>query len=110
MFLTVTGAGVASSYGIFILETLIALALIALAGWAVVHFSGRRFGSGGKNRRMKLIERLVLEPRRAIHLVEVDGETLLIGTSERSVALLEKRRPKPEVDASEAPEAPDAKE
>ena len=91
MFLTGQGAGAATSYGLFILETVIALAVIALAGWAVVRFSGRRFGRGGKNPRMKLIERLVLEPRRSIHLVEVDGETLLIGTSERSVALLDKR-------------------
>ena len=70
------------------LETIAALAIIAAAGWAVVRFGGARFGVRGKNRRMKLLERLVLEPRRSVHLVEVDGETLLIGTSERSVHLL----------------------
>ena len=43
---------------------------------------------------MKIIERLVLEPRRSLHLVEVDGEILLVGTSEHSVQLLE-RRPSP---------------
>jgi flagellar biosynthetic protein FliO len=97
MFLTEYGAGGASSYGLFVLETLIALAVIALAGWAVVRFSGQRLSMGGKGRRMRLIERLVLEPRRSIHLVEVDGETLLIGTSERAVELLDKR-PKRAVD------------
>ncbi len=77
-----------STYGLFILETLIALGVIAACGWAVVRFGAPRFGLKGRNRRMKLLERLVLEPRRAVHLVEVDGETLLIGTSDRSVHLL----------------------
>ena len=107
MFLTEHGAGAASSYGLFILETVIALAVIALAGWAVVRFSGMRLSKRGHNPRMKLIERLVLAPRRSLHLVELDGETLLIGTSERSVELLDKRQGPP---ADGAPEESDAKE
>jgi flagellar biosynthetic protein FliO len=79
-----------ASYGLFVLETIAALAVIALAGWAVVRFGGPRFSLNRKNRRLKLIERLVLEPRRSIHLVEIDGETLLIGTSDRSVSLIKK--------------------
>jgi flagellar biosynthetic protein FliO len=79
-----------TTYGLFVLETVAALAVIAAAGWAVVRFGGGRLGARGKNRRMKLLERLVLEPRRSVHLVEVDGETLLIGTSERSVHLLKR--------------------
>ena len=77
-----------TTYGLFILETIAALAIIAAAGWAVVRFGGSRFALKGKNRRMKLLERLVLEPRRSVHLVEVDGALLLIGTSEKSVRLL----------------------
>ena len=92
MVLATSGTDIASGYGLFILETLIALAVIAFAGWAVVRFSGQRLLQGQKNRRMRLVERLVLEPRRAIHLVELDGETLLIGTSEHSVRLLKKVR------------------
>ena len=107
MFLTENGVSAASSYGLFILETIVALAVIALAGWAVVRFSGKRLSVGEKNRRMKLIERLVLEPRRSIHLVELDDEIMLIGTSERSVELLDKRPKKP---GGEVPNEQSAKE
>jgi flagellar biogenesis protein FliO len=57
-------------------------------------------------RRMKILERLVLEPRRALHLVEVDGQTMLVGTSEQGVELLrceEKREPALERAAESAP-------
>lgn len=91
MWLTATGSDVAPGYGLFILETVIALLVIAAAGWAVVRFSAGRLLSGRGNRRMKIIERLVLEPRRSLHLVEVDGEILLVGTSDHSVQLLERR-------------------
>ncbi len=94
MWLTASGSEVAPRYGFFILETVIALAVIAAAGWAVIRFAGGRLLTGRGNRRMKVIERLVLEPRRSLHLVEVDGEILLVGTSEHSVQLLE-RRPLP---------------
>lgn len=46
----------------------------------------RGLSSGGN--RMKLVERLALEPRRSIYLVEVDGKSMLVGTSERGVELL----------------------
>ena len=88
MFLAQIASSGFGSYGLFILETVAALAIISLAGWAVVRFGGPRLSLSRKNRRLKLIERLVLEPRRSVHLVEVDGKTLLIGTSDRSVHLL----------------------
>ena len=74
-------------YGIFILETLGALLIIALGAWAVVRFGGPRLNRN-KGGRMKVIERLALEPRRSIYLVEVDQETLLLGVSEGSVQLV----------------------
>jgi flagellar biogenesis protein FliO len=37
---------------------------------------------------MKLVERLTLEPRRSLYLVEVDGKAMLVGASERGVELL----------------------
>ncbi len=76
------------SYGIFILETLVALSVVALAAWAAVYFGRTRFGKGGKSGRMRIVERLVLEPRRSIYLIEVDGQTLLVSSAEGSVRVL----------------------
>lgn len=76
------------TYGVFILETVGILLLIAVAGWAVVRFGSSRLPFSPQNRRLKLLERLVLEPRRALHLVQLDDTVLLIGTSDQSVDLL----------------------
>ncbi len=78
----------ASNYGVFIVETLAALALIALAAWTVVRLSNRVRFYGGKSRRIKEIERLSLDSRRTLHIVEVDGETMLLAVSDQSFTLL----------------------
>ena len=78
------------NYGIFILETLVALAVIALAAWGAVRIARARMGArGGEKGRLKIIERLPLEPRRAVYLIEADGRTMLIGSSEGSLRLIE---------------------
>ncbi len=79
-------------YGVFLLETLVALFVIALGAWAVVRFSGGRINRK-KGSRLKVVERLGLEPRRSIYIVEVDQETLLIGVSEGSVQLVKQLGP-----------------
>jgi flagellar biosynthetic protein FliO len=78
----------ALGYLMFIVETVVALALIGLAAWAVRRWSGGRLPFGRQGGRMRSIERLSLDARRSIHLVEVDGQTLLIGAGEHSVTLL----------------------
>jgi flagellar biosynthetic protein FliO len=84
------------SYGVFILETVAVLVVIALAAWGVVRFGGHRLSRGKEGQRMRVVERLGLEPKRSIYLIEVDGRSLLIGVSEGSVRLLEQLRHKPE--------------
>jgi flagellar biosynthetic protein FliO len=76
------------SYGIFMLETLAALFVVALAAWALARFGGSWFNRGKGNGRLRVVERLGLDPKRAIYLVEVDKEQLLIGVSDGSVRLL----------------------
>ena len=78
----------ASGYGLFLLETVAALALIAVAAWALVRFSARRDLFGKRGTRLKCVERLSLDARRSVHLVQVDDETLLLGVSENGVSLL----------------------
>jgi flagellar biosynthetic protein FliO len=87
--------------GIFVLETLAALAIIALAAWAVVRFGRGWLARGGRQGRMRIVERLVLEPRRSIYLIEVDGKTMLIGSSDGSVRLLENLGPVKTEEATE---------
>lgn len=42
----------------------------------------------GSTRRMKVLERLPVDARRSIMLLEVDGESLLLGVSGEQIALL----------------------
>jgi flagellar biosynthetic protein FliO len=88
MLLTQYANAYSANYGIFILETLAALAVIAVAGWALVRFGGPRM-LNRKGGRLKVLERRVLEPRRSLYLIEVDGRTLLIGASDKSVDLIQ---------------------
>ena len=87
-FTTQIGATAASGYGLFLVQTLAGLAVIALAAWAVVRFGGPRLRAGRRRGRMRVIERLPLEPRRSLYLVRVDGEELLVGASEGAVRLV----------------------
>jgi flagellar biosynthetic protein FliO len=98
-----TLAGSWQSYGIFILQTVAVLAVIALAAWGIVRFGGHRLGRGKGEHRMRVVERLGLEPKRSIYLIEVDGKSLLIGVSEGSVRLLEHGPDKAETTDDTAP-------
>ena len=51
----------------------------------------RRWQVGGikkNNRRMKILEISALTPRRAIYLVQVDGQTFMLGATDQSVNLI----------------------
>jgi flagellar biosynthetic protein FliO len=93
----------AVGYLVFMLETLAALALIGSAAWAVRRWAGSRPPFSRHGARLRSVERLSLDARRSIHLVEVDGETLLLGVSDQTVTLLkELPRKDPAADAAKA--------
>jgi flagellar biogenesis protein FliO len=75
-------------YGLFLVETLVVLALIALGALVFVRLMERGFRRGKRGERMRVIERLVLTPKHSLYIVKVDSETLLISASERSTELL----------------------
>jgi len=83
---TATAAG---AVGLQLLKALAVLAAILLAAWAFRRFAAPRLGLRPAAGRMRVVERLPLEPRRSLYLVEVDGVAHLIGVSEGSVRLLE---------------------
>ena len=91
MFLEQSSAG--ANLGLLVVETIVILALIAAAAWLFVRFVGPRLrGVKGKSR-MRLLERLPLEPRRSLYIVEVDGAPYLFGVADGSVRLLKELEP-----------------
>ncbi len=78
-FATTLGTG---TVALQLLQALAVLAAIMLAAWAFKRFIAPRLGLGPRAGRMRVIERLPLEPRRSLYLVEVDGVAHLVGVSE----------------------------
>jgi flagellar biogenesis protein FliO len=71
------------SYGTSLLQTLFALLGVCILAYLAMRFGlGRLPFAATKGRRMRIIERLPLDGRRALFLVEVDGDTYLIGPGE----------------------------
>ena len=81
----------------YLLETLAILALVGLLG-AVVVVGGRRLGIGRARGPVTLAGHLPLDARRAIYLVRVGGQVLVVGASEAGLTRIG------EVAASELPE------
>ncbi|HYP09260.1 MAG TPA: flagellar biosynthetic protein FliO [Bryobacteraceae bacterium] len=76
--------------------------LIVLGALAAVLVIGKHRGlvmfgmpsrSAGRPRRMQVLERLPLTPQHSLHLVTVDGRTVLVGVSPGGCQLLEKDSP-----------------
>ena len=68
--------GVPGGYGVALLQTLLALAAVCILAWVVLKWSrGRGLAMGG--RRVKVLERVPLDGRRSLYLVEVAGRVLL---------------------------------
>ncbi len=71
-----------SGYGIFIVQTLVALALIAVVAWLLKRYGLGWLGRTSGSQRIKIVERRILDPKHALYLVELDGKTLLLGTGD----------------------------
>jgi flagellar biosynthetic protein FliO len=90
------------------------LAVLALLG-AAAFFLTRRAAGPGRSRSLRVLETTSLGPRRSLVLAEVNGEWLLLGSSEAGLALLKSgpATPAPAMATApalhhEMPEAPDA--
>jgi flagellar biosynthetic protein FliO len=66
--------------------------VLVLAVLGVLALLGRRrgFSRSSRPRRMEVLERLTLSPNHSLHLVTVDGRTMLVGISPSGCQLLEK--------------------
>lgn len=94
----------------YALRAALVLAGIGVAAWAFRRFVAPRLGLAprrSKSRRMRVVERLPLEPRRSLYLVRVDDAEYLLGAAEGSVRLVDRLEPPPSADeASDGGEAP----
>ncbi len=70
-------------------KILLVLGAMVAAAWAFLRYAGPRLSgfrqTGGP---IRVLARYPLEPRKTLYVVRVGEETLLLGTSENSVALL----------------------
>lgn len=104
---------VPTGYGLYLLQTLLALGAVCLLAYVVLRWGAKRlYGVGRPGQRMRLIERLPLEPRRSLYLIEVAGRRLLVGSAESGVTLLTEVAPEvaPEVAAEEGEDEGGAEE
>ena len=78
-----------ADFGPLALKSALVLVLVAVAAWAAARFLAPRLADRRKGARMRVVERLPLEPRRSLYLVDVDGREVVVGVTERGVAFHE---------------------
>jgi flagellar biogenesis protein FliO len=62
------------------LKTVVALSIVLLLAWLTLHKGmGRLVERAQAGKRMRVVERVALDARRSLFLVEVDGVTLVVG-------------------------------
>lgn len=85
----------------------VVFALAGILGLAVgfLYLMKRFMPMTGGGRRMRVVESVSLEPRRALHLVQVSGRYLLVGSTDGSIRLIAELDPE-QVDAQEPPSPP----
>jgi len=78
-------------------KTMLMLAIVVGIAYLTLHKGlGKLVARQNLGRRVKVIERVGLDPRRALFLVEVDGRQLLLGAGEGGVVLLKEMAPEPQ--------------
>jgi flagellar protein FliO/FliZ len=94
-----------TGYGAALLQTLVSLLAVCLLAWLLLRWGARRgFAFGGRGQRVKVIERVALDPRRTLYVVEVGGKVLLLGAGDGASPTLIS-----ELDPASMPSEPEAK-
>lgn len=77
-------ADMPGGYGAALLQTLAALLFVCILAWALLRWGAKRGLGLGQGQRMRVIERVALDARRSLFLVEVGGKVLLLGVGDGS--------------------------
>jgi flagellar biosynthetic protein FliO len=77
-------------FGAQLVRTSVALLIVCVAAWWLVRYAARRgmLGASTRGRHMTVLERVSLDPRRALHLVRVGDRVLVLGASEEGLRTL----------------------
>jgi flagellar biosynthetic protein FliO len=69
-------------YGASLLQSMLALAAVCILAWVVLRWSAARGLGTGAGQRMKVIERVPLDARRWVYLVEIGERVLVVGAGD----------------------------
>ncbi|MFH1436211.1 MAG: flagellar biosynthetic protein FliO [Pseudomonadota bacterium] len=86
-----TGQGLAdfSTFLSYFIAVFIALGIVLLLAWLSIRLLAGRLGSFGlKGRNIKVLETMPLGYKRSLHIVEVSGKVLLLGSSDGGISVL----------------------
>jgi flagellar biogenesis protein FliO len=89
-------------YAVQLLQSVVVLVGVCVAAWVLLRWAARRgIGRAPLGRNVRVLERVVLDGRRALYLVQVGAKVLLIGGTDARLATLA------ELSADELARAPD---
>ncbi len=77
-----THHAVPQGYGSALLQATIALAAVCLLAWLVLRFVARRGFGAATEGRLQVLERVPLDARRSLVLVQVGSRAFLVGTGD----------------------------
>ena len=86
-------------YALSLVQAVVALALVCGLAWVSLRWAARHGLGGGRGERMRVLERLPLDPRRSLFLVRVGSRVLLVGSGDGGAPQL-----LAELDPAEVPE------
>jgi flagellar protein FliO/FliZ len=81
---------VTPGYGAYLLQTLLVLAVVCVAAWAILRFGLRRLypASAASAGAIRVVARLPIEPRRTLYIIEAGGKSLLVGVTDGGMTTL----------------------
>jgi flagellar biosynthetic protein FliO len=76
------GGSLPGGYAAALLETLLALAAVCILAWVVLKWGARRGLGRAARGRVRVLERVPLDPKRSVYLVRVGDRMLLLGAGD----------------------------
>lgn len=86
-----------TGYGVALLQTLLSLLAVCVTAWVVLRWVSQRTLGSANSRGLEVIDRTMLDARRAVFLVRAGKRVFLLGGGDQSVTMLA------EIDPSELP-------
>jgi len=98
-----SGDGGSLAYGLYLAQSLVALAAVGVVTIAARRWITRWRPTGPASAGLRIVERVTVEPRRSLYLVEGGDVRLLLASSERGLHVLHRWSPVPRSGATALP-------